>query len=160
MHRLLAGIFAIALLLSPVSAGDWVEDSVRLTHEDTLAMLPAEFELEESGFLSNLDSLLNLWYVEKSVSSPDDWDTALPDSVIPDFPDSVYIERLSRIPVILDLSYNEKVRRYIEVYANKRRKQLSRWLKLREENLGRETRNASSSFGVISSIAVTRSATK
>ena len=40
---------------------------------------------------------------------------------IPDFPDSVYIDRLKRIPTVVDLTYNSIVRRYIEVYTRQKR---------------------------------------
>lgn len=132
MYRLLIGILTIVCCASNIDATEWMEDSVKITFKDSLAASAAENEIQEFGFLSNLDSLLHLWYVENSVSYYDDWDQAAPDSVIPVFSDSVYIERLDRIPAILDLSYNEKVRKYIEVYANKRRKQMGVLLGLSE----------------------------
>jgi membrane-bound lytic murein transglycosylase D len=132
MYKLLTGIFLVVCTASSIMANQWVKDSVDITAEDSLAVAADEYDIESSGFLSNLDSLLHLWYVERSVSYYNEGEQAVPDSVIPVFPDSVYIERLSRIPAILDLSYNDKVRRYIEVYANKRRKQMSVLLGLSE----------------------------
>ena len=75
----------------------------------------------ELSFDSNLDSLLNLYYVSQAL----DGDTAMmsfdEDTLVPDFPDSVYIDRLSKIPSVVDLSYNRIVRNYIEMYTKKRR---------------------------------------
>jgi len=39
-------------------------------------------------------------------------------------PDSVYIKRLQQIPTIMEMSYNSIVRRYIELYTVKKRKQV------------------------------------
>jgi len=132
MNRLLTGILVVVFFTSTTEATEWVKDSVKITFEDSLAASSAEYEIEGSGFLSNLDSLLTLWYVERSIPYYDEWEQTAPDSVIPVFSDSVYIERLDRIPALLDLSYNDKVRRYIEVYANKRRKQMGVMLGLSE----------------------------
>ena len=76
-------------------------------------------EVNES-FQTNLDSLINLWYVKNAIKT--DYDTDYDSTVIPEFPDSVYIERLQDIPSIIDLSYNKIVRNYIHVYTKKRRK--------------------------------------
>ena len=79
-----------------------------------------------SGFDDNLDSLLNLWYVEQAIQF-DQADSVLmyaDDSSIISFPDSVYIDRLSRIPTVIELSYNRIVRNFIELYANNRRERV------------------------------------
>jgi membrane-bound lytic murein transglycosylase D len=72
----------------------------------------------------NLDSLLNLWYVNQSLESAiDDYDPEA-DTLFPDFPDSVYLARLAEIPSVVDLTYNRIVRNYINVYTRKRREQV------------------------------------
>lgn len=90
-------------------------------------------DLIQSGFESNLDSLLNLWYVKNSLESDyrsEEYLTA--DTIIPVFPDSVYLERLQRIPTMIDLSYNRYVRNFIELYTKRRREQVSIMLGLSE----------------------------
>jgi membrane-bound lytic murein transglycosylase D len=79
-----------------------------------------------SGFEDNLDSLLNLWYVEQAVqfNQADSILLAAEDTGFISFPDSVYIDRLLRIPTVINLSYNRIVRNYIELYANKRRERV------------------------------------
>ncbi|MCK5171086.1 MAG: transglycosylase SLT domain-containing protein [Bacteroidales bacterium] len=74
-----------------------------------------------SDFETNLDSLINLWYVKNAIKT--DYNSSENDSifVIPEFHDSVYIERLQNIPSIIDLSYNKIVRNYIHVYTKQRR---------------------------------------
>ncbi len=74
-----------------------------------------------SNLSSNLDSLINLWYVKNAIKT--DYSTVKDtNAVIPEFPDSIYIERLQNIPSIIDLSYNKIVRNYIHVYTKQRRK--------------------------------------
>ncbi len=81
-----------------------------------------EVELLHGSFEDNLDSLVGLWYVENSLGVyPDSGWTEEPDTVYPQFPDSVYINRLERLPVQVDLTYNKFVRNYIRVYTGKRR---------------------------------------
>lgn len=83
-------------------------------------------EVWDTGFDKNLDSLMQLWYVRNAVT-PDSLKLPVAlenDIIIPEYPDSVYIERLSRIPSVLPLTYNNIVRNYIHVYTKKRRDRL------------------------------------
>ena len=87
-----------------------------------------------SNFEDNLDSLLNLYYVQQSVNA-DSLRFLLEnniDTIVPEFPDSVYIERLNKIPSIIELPYNNIVRNYIHVYTKKKRKNLEVMLGLAE----------------------------
>ncbi len=80
-----------------------------------------------TSFENNLDSMLNLWYVQRSMALeelPLDEAGEGDSAWASDIPDSVYIERLSRLPSIIPLSYNDIVKRYIEVYTRKRRQQV------------------------------------
>lgn len=88
--------------------------------------------MEDFRFAQNLDSMLVLWYVEHSESRFNSDTSAYIDSVIPVFSDTVYKSRLAAIPSFVDLSYNEKVRAYIEVYTRKRRAQVEFMLGLSE----------------------------
>ena len=75
----------------------------------------------DQNFDENLDSLLNLYYVGHSISqNPEFWNSEA-DSLVPNFSDSVYVERLKKIPTVVDLTYNSIVRRYIEVYTRQKR---------------------------------------
>lgn len=79
---------------------------------------------------SNLDSLLNLWYVKQSLDTAADEYESTADSLLPDFSDSVYMQRLAELPTVVDLTYNGIVKNYINVYTRKRRKQVSYMLGL------------------------------
>jgi membrane-bound lytic murein transglycosylase D len=72
-------------------------------------------------FEDNLDSLLNLWYVQHSPISVDIVnDTSLNNTINTNIPDSVYIDRLARIPSVFKLTYNPIVRKYIEMYYQRK----------------------------------------
>ncbi len=103
-----------------------------LLYTDTLAPLDTmlfmdNFTSEDEVELrtgENLDSLLNLWYVNQALETAvDDYDSEA-DTLMPDFPDSVYLRRLSEIPTVVDLTYNRLVKNYINVYTRKRREQV------------------------------------
>lgn len=97
----------------PVSASFMQQDTSRIDVEDTTII--------ELNVDANLDSLLKLYYVEQSIlNDPDFWNHNA-DSIVPDFPDSVYIQRIAKIPSVIDLTYNTIVRQYIEVYSKKKR---------------------------------------
>jgi membrane-bound lytic murein transglycosylase D len=74
------------------------------------------------NFEENLDSLLNLCYVQQalSLSGEDSMYIMETDSLMPDYPDSVYIDRISRLPFVMNMSYYRIVKNYIDVYAKKR----------------------------------------
>jgi len=99
---------------------------------DTLSIadefsVPDSFSMEGELELrtgANLDSLLNLWYVNQSLESATDDYLAEADTLIPDFSDSVYMQRLAEIPTVVDLTYNRIVKNYINMYSRKRREQV------------------------------------
>jgi len=94
-----------------------------------------QFSMEEELELrtsENLDSLVNLWYVNQSLESAmDDYDPEA-DTLVPDFSDSIYLARLADIPSVVDLSYNRIVKNYINLYTRKRREQVRNMLGLSE----------------------------
>jgi len=83
--------------------------------------MEGEFELQTE---QNLDSLLNLWYVNRSLETAVDDYQPEADTLVPDFSDSVYLARLAEIPSVVDLTYNRIVKNYINVYTHKRREQM------------------------------------
>ncbi|MBN2610230.1 MAG: transglycosylase SLT domain-containing protein [Bacteroidales bacterium] len=72
----------------------------------------------ETNFDANLDSLQELWYVGESVDTIET--VAEPEEEMPLLTDELLMERLSKIPSVVPLSYNTIVRRYIEMYTGKR----------------------------------------
>jgi len=70
--------------------------------------------------LDNLDSLMNSYYVEKSFRTYEDYNTNIfTDNHDVDIDDSIVIERLKNIATPIQLSYNEKVRSWINLYLKR-----------------------------------------
>ena len=81
---------------------------------DTIVPQTADSEQIEN----DLDSLLNLWYVKNSIVSINDSKEKVINAK--EISDSVYIKRLNEIPSLMELPYNQIIRRYIEVYSNRK----------------------------------------
>lgn len=69
-----------------------------------------------------LDSLLNDWKAKNYIDLGKDCSTS---EINPFFTDSVYIDRLSRIPAVMEMPYNEIIRKFIDMYAGRLRNQVS-----------------------------------
>ncbi|HOU96296.1 MAG TPA: transglycosylase SLT domain-containing protein [Bacteroidales bacterium] len=83
---------------------------------DTIILRPDNTEMDRVE--KDLDSLLNEWYVKLSITNAPADTTA---QVIPEFPDSVYAERLSKINSVINLNYNNIIRAHIHVYTDRKR---------------------------------------
>ena len=69
-----------------------------------------------------LDSLLNDWKAKTYINLGKDCSTSHEN---PLFSDSIYINRLWRMPVIIEMPYNEIVRKFIDMYATRLRDQVA-----------------------------------
>ena len=69
-----------------------------------------------------LDSLLNDWKAKTYIDLGKDCSTSHEN---PLFSDSIYINRLWRMPVIIEMPYNEIVRKFIDMYATRLRDQVA-----------------------------------
>jgi len=105
--------------------------NVQAYGEDTIPLIDREVII---GFDENLDSLLNLYYVQQATafSEADSMYLFDADSLIPDYPDSVYIERISKLPFVVEMSYNRIVKNFIDVYTKKRPDKVKIMLRLSE----------------------------
>jgi len=105
-------IHTTLILLVTISSG-----FASINYSDTSATNKIVFE-------SEIDSLVSLWFTKQTTAGNNTSFVAenIVDSLyIPDFPDSVYKERLDRLPLVIDMSYNKIVRNYIHMYSHKRR---------------------------------------
>ncbi len=80
-----------------------------------------EIELPES-MTYEVDSLLNTWLAQNYITTDEECTAS---NFNPQFSDSVYIDRLSRIPSIMEMPYNDIVKRFIDLYTNKLRRNVS-----------------------------------
>lgn len=120
-----------AILLGLFTAGQLYADpgdSTEVAHEDSLE----EWSFEDDPFALKLDSLANS--VLFSIEDFSGLDTLTTTEDIPLVSDSIIAERMAYLDsqTPFDLVYNEEVRRYIDLYANRRREQVSRMLGLAE----------------------------
>ncbi|RUT79486.1 lytic transglycosylase domain-containing protein [Ancylomarina longa] len=121
-----------AVVLSDIDSTETLSaDPDPIIEKDSLEFLKihpvdVRYDLQDTintTFNSNLDSLLHLWYVKNTTKTLHIHDRGNP-YIHSKIADSVYIKRLGNIPSLIDLSYNKIVRNYIELYTNKRRKQV------------------------------------
>ncbi|MCD4770280.1 MAG: transglycosylase SLT domain-containing protein, partial [Bacteroidales bacterium] len=78
-----------------------------------------------------LDSLVNQWYIAKSIDAGYGRDSSVL-TPVPAFSDSVYRKRLQDIHSVVSLPYNSIVRNHIHVYTNKKRNKFEVMLGMRE----------------------------
>ena len=65
------------------------------------------------------DTILSNWFLQEYT----DMDSlCISQSHNIEYPDSVYIERLSTLPTVIDMPYNQVVKEYITLYTERRRK--------------------------------------
>lgn len=89
---------------------------------DSLQLIPIDsLKLESEQIENDLDQMLHTWYVDQALNNSNLDESITDDYTNENITDSVYIERLSKIPALMNLSYNQIVRKYIEVYTKKRR---------------------------------------
>ena len=67
---------------------------------------------------ADLNDLLTNWYMPQYAVVDA---SCLENSVNVDYPDSVYMRKLSQLPTVIEMPYNSVVRRYIDMYVQKRR---------------------------------------
>ena len=75
-----------------------------------------------TGMTYPLDSLLNDWKAKTYIDLGKDCSTS---HVNPQFSDSIYIDRLTRMPVLMEMPYNDVVRKFIDTYTVRLRPQVS-----------------------------------
>lgn len=117
-HLFTASLFLCSLLTtSPMHAQESVSVIVNengTTHTDTID-LPVSMTYP-------LDSLLKDWKAKTYIDLGKDCSTS---TINPQFSDSVYIDRLSRMPVIMEMPYNDIVRKFINTYTGRLRNQVA-----------------------------------
>jgi len=98
-------------------------DSAATGGQDSSAIITVE---PMQVYVSELDSMMHDWFISKAfVSDCEVEDTA----GYLFYPDNVYIERLQKLPYVMEMPLSDEVRSFIEMYA-KRRKQVAYMLGL------------------------------
>lgn len=110
-------VLGILLLSAPARAQEntavlIAEDDAQ--HTDTIGL--------PTGMTYPLDSLLNDWKAKTYIDLGKDCSTS---HVNPQFSDSIYIDRLTRMPVLMEMPYNDIVRKFIDTYTVRLRGQVA-----------------------------------
>ena len=99
------------LLLSGAHAQEYTD-----ANDTDESLLPEGLQMYE------LDSLLNDWMTRNYLTNVEN---CLSTGVNPEFDDETYIQRLSRLPNVIEMPYNEIVRKYIDRYCERLRPSVS-----------------------------------
>ena len=99
------------LLLSGAHAQEYTD-----TNDTDESLLPEGLQMYE------LDSLLNDWMTRNYLTNVEN---CLSTGVNPEFDDETYIQRLSRLSNVIEMPYNEIVRKYIDRYCERLRPSVS-----------------------------------
>lgn len=115
-------IFSVALLLT----GNCVTQAQNSNDDDEISVIDSKGNEELIEFpeamVDNLDSLMTL-YMSKTYLDEDE-DCQMKD-INPVFEKEVYVDRLSRIPAIIEMPYNDVVQKFIDRYSGKLRHSVS-----------------------------------
>ena len=118
-------IFLVATMLLSLSTGIQAQTEIE-TEEDVITITDKDGKSEEievpTGLEDNLDSLLHL-YNAKTYMMPDT--SCNYRDVNPVFEKEVYIDRLKRMPTIIEMPYNDVVQKFIDRYSGKLRRSVS-----------------------------------
>ena len=127
--------FNFSLLTSPAAAQTVFDDPDDDEEEVDTLFVPIEDEisvLDKQGnpeliefpeaMTYNLDSLLSLYMTKNYLSMPGDCQMT---DVNPEFTPEEYIERLRRMPTVMEMGYNEIVQRFIDRYMARLRHSVS-----------------------------------
>lgn len=122
--HILRTLFCIAVIAigTAGAARAQQEETVSVTVHDSLGVAHTEdIELPPS-MTYPIDSLLAEWKVRTYVTTDDECSTS---DENPLFSDSVYIDRLSRMPTVIEMPYNEIIRKFIDQYTGRLRNRVS-----------------------------------
>ena len=116
---------AVALALAYIQgavAQDVFSDSIGV-FADSTAVYPDSLGNEFPESMSyDVDSLMEMWFAKQYMIYDED---CLEGSVNPKFSDSVYAERLSSLPTLVEMPYNYVTRSSIDAYMERNRKVIS-----------------------------------
>jgi membrane-bound lytic murein transglycosylase D len=124
--KLFSSIYITGLIVCFFANGLFAKSQTSMN--DSIKSIPETEDIEV--FAESLDSLVNIWYMYTNPG-------LVVDTIYEDFseetatlPDSVYIKRIENIVSPFKLSYNSRVKAFINLYINKRRDQVETMLGL------------------------------
>ena len=108
MNEIMRNVFILSIFLLTTTALKAQNDTIILQTDDSAEKISRD-----------LDSLINSWYVSLALkNTPLEYSD---DTTVLECPDSVYIDRLSKINYFIELPYNSIIRNHIHVYTIRQR---------------------------------------
>ena len=114
----------LTLLFTLFSVSLLAEDTIPATHSDTLATTILADSADTTPLPLNTDSIELPIFFDQALAWLDTTECTS-DTIISELPDSIYKERLQALPFIIEVPYNEVVRRYILRYVKHNPRQLA-----------------------------------
>lgn len=96
-------------------------DTIRVSDVDYHTINPASEVTPTEGMLHSVDTQVDGWYMKKYMRV----DSTLYTNEIPVFPREVYLDRLRRLPNLIEMPYNDVVQDYIDQYTGRLRRSVS-----------------------------------
>lgn len=96
-------------------------DTIRVSDVDYHTTNPASEVTPTEGMLHSVDTQVDGWYMKKYMRV----DSTLYTNEIPVFPREVYLDRLRRLPNLIEMPYNDVVQDYIDQYTGRLRLSVS-----------------------------------
>lgn len=122
-YRILFIISFISFILSGINAQNILLGERDTTKVDT-TLSPMQVYVNDE--IRMMDSMLNLWYVQNSIAQQNSVLSKLKDDTTSyDNNDSLIYHRLKQIVTAVPLAYNERVKRFIELYSVQRQRSSS-----------------------------------
>ncbi len=125
MNRIYQYFFSLAFACVATSASAAMilpaNDTIRVSDVDYHTTNPASEVTPTEGMLHSVDTQVDGWYMKKYMRV----DSTLYTNEIPVFPREVYLDRLRRLPNLIEMPYNEVVQDYIDQYTGRLRRSVS-----------------------------------
>ena len=122
--KTISTIIALMLTVSTTAQVDTAEEDETIDDEITVTDQKGRQEVIEfpEAMTYDLDSLLNLYMAKTYLDEPGDCNMR---DVNPVYTKEEYIDRLSRLPNVMEMAYNEVVQKFIDRYSGRLRHSIS-----------------------------------
>ena len=126
MNKKLLLIFCMLLSVTTMWSQVIENDNNETTDEDEITVIDREGNKEVIEFPEamtyDLDSLLNLYMAKTYLDEADDCNMM---NINPVYTKEDYVDRLSRMPTVMEMAYNDVVQKFIDRYSERLRHSIS-----------------------------------
>lgn len=126
MDKKILLIFCMLMMVSTMWAQVYDNNEDETTDEDELTVIDQEGNTEVIEFPEamtfDLDSLMNIYMAKTYLDEPEDCNMR---DINPTYSKEDYVDRLSRIPSIMEMAHNDVVQKFIDRYSGRLRHSIS-----------------------------------